>query len=83
MCLSFKLKNNYKLRSFCNENWASLVAQMVKTLPAMLGDLGWIPGQGRSPEGGNGNPLQYSCLEKSMDKGTWQATVQGVPKSWT
>ena len=47
------------------------------------GDLGSIPGLGRSPEEGNGYPLQYSCLENSMDRGTWQATVHGVTKSWT
>ena len=47
------------------------------------GDLGSIPGLGRSPGGENGNPLQYSCLENSMDRGTWQATVHGVVKSWT
>ena len=46
-------------------------------------DLGSIPGLGRSPGGENGNPLQYSCLENSMDRGTWQATVHGVAKSWT
>ena len=46
-------------------------------------ELGLIPGSGRSPGGGNGNPLQYSCLENSMDRGTWQATVHGVVKSWT
>ena len=45
------------------------------------GDLGSIPGLGRSPEGGNGNPLQYSCLENSMDRGAWQATVRGLTKS--
>ena len=45
-------------------------------------DLGSIPGLGRSPGGGNGNPLQY-CLENPMDKGAWQATVQRVTKSWT
>ena len=44
------------------------------------GDLGLIPGLGRSPEGGLGNPLQYSCLENSMDRGTWQAPVHGVAK---
>ena len=44
-------------------SWASLVAQMVKNLPAMSGDLSSIPGLGRSPGGGHGNPLQYSCLE--------------------
>ena len=42
------------------------------------GDLGSIPGSGRSPGEGNGNPLQYSCLENPMDKGAWQATVHGV-----
>ena len=43
--------------------------------------LGLIPGLGRSPGEGNGNPLQYSCLENSMDRGTWQATVHGIAKS--
>ena len=47
------------------------------------GDLGSIPGSGRSPGGGNGNPLQYSCLENSMDRGSWQATVHGITKSLT
>ena len=47
------------------------------------GDQYSIPGWGRSPGGGNGNPLQYSCLENSMDKGAWWATVHGVAKSWT
>ena len=47
------------------------------------GDLGSIPGSGRSSEEGNGNPLQYSCPENSMDRGAWQATVRGVPKSQT
>ena len=46
-------------------------------------DLGSIPGLGRSPGEGNGNPLQYSCLENSMDCGAWQATVHGVTKSRT
>ena len=48
-----------------------------------VGDPGSIPGWGRSPGEGNGNPLQYSCLENSMDRGAWQATVHGVAKSWT
>ena len=47
------------------------------------GDQGLIPGSGRSPGEGNGNPLQYSCLEHPMDGGAWQATVHGVSKSWT
>ena len=45
------------------------------------GDLGSIPGSGRSPGDGNGNPLQYSCLENPMDRGTWQATAHRVAKS--
>ena len=47
------------------------------------GDMGLIPGLGRPPGEGNGNPLQYSCLENSMDRGAWQAIVHGVAKSWT
>ena len=47
------------------------------------GDLGSIPGLGRSPGEGNGNPLQYSCLEYPMDGGAWQATVHGVAKNQT
>ena len=65
---------------------ASQVALVVKNLPVNAGDIrdmGSIPRLGRSPGGGNGNPLQYSCLENSMDRGTWWATVHGVTKSWT
>jgi len=51
-----------------------LVAQMIKTPPAMLGDLVSIPGSGRSLGKGNGNPLQYSFLENSMNRGAWWAT---------
>ena len=51
-----------------------------KNLPTHSKDLGWIPGLGRSPEGGNGNPLQYSCLENPMDRGGWRATVYGITK---
>ena len=54
---------------------------MVKNMPANVGDTGSIPGWGRSPEGGNGNPLQCSCLENPMDRGAWGATVHGVAKS--
>ena len=57
---------------------------MVKNLPAMQiggSNPDSIPGLGRSPGEGNGNPLQYSCLENSMDRGAWQATVHGVAKS--
>ena len=48
-----------------------------------VGDLGLIPVSGRSLGEGNGNPLQYSCPEKSMDKGAWEATVHGVAKNQT
>ena len=54
---------------------------VVKTLPANPGDAGLIPRSGRSPGGGNSNPLQYSCLVNSMDRGGWQATVHWVAKS--
>ena len=56
---------------------------VVKNLPATTGDIGLIPGQGRSPGEGNGNPLQYSCLENSRDRGALWATVPGIAKSWT
>ena len=48
-----------------------------------VGDPGSIPGLGKSPGEGNGNPLQYSCLENPMERGAWQATVHGVAKSQT
>ena len=66
--------------------WVSLVAQMIKNLPANTGDTGdlaLIPGLGRSTGGGNGNPLQYSCVENPMDREAWRATVRGVAKSQT
>ena len=67
-------------------SWTSKVPLVVKNLPASAGDvrdLGLIPGLGRSPEGENGNPLQYSRLENPMDKGAWQATVYRVTKNQT
>ena len=63
---------------------ASQVVLVVKNLPANAGDIrdmGLIPGLGRSPGGGHGNPLQYSCLENPMDKGSWQAIVHSVAES--
>ena len=59
---------------------------MVKNLPDNVGDtedMGLIPGLGRSPGVGNGNPLQYSCLENTMDRRVWWAIVHGVAKSQT
>ena len=54
---------------------------VIKNLPANAGDVGLIPASGRSPGEGNGNLLQYSCLENPMDGETWWATVHGVAKS--
>ena len=65
---------------------ASQVALVVKNLPANARDIGDTrssPGLGRFPGGGNGNPLQYSCLENPMGRRAWRATVQGVTKSRT
>ena len=63
-------------------NLNSLVAQMIES-SCNAGDLDSIPGLGRSPGEGNGNPLQYSCLENPMDRGAWWATVHGVAKNQT
>jgi len=62
------------------------VAQLIKNPPASAGDTrdaGSVPRWGRSPGEGKGNPLQYSFMENSMDRGPWQATVHGVAKSRT
>jgi len=62
------------------------VALVVKNLPANAGnirDAGWIPRVGKSVGEGNGNPLQYSCLENPMNRRAWKARVHGVAKSWT
>ena len=55
---------------------------VVKNLPANSGDAGLIPGLGRCPGRGSGNPLQYSCLESPMDRAVWRAAVHRVTKSW-
>ena len=62
------------------------VVLVEKNLPANSGDkrdLGTVPGSGKTPGGGHGNPLQYSCLEKPLDRGAWWATVHRVAKSGT
>ena len=67
----------YKFRAF-------QMALVVRNLPANAGDIrdtGSIPGSGRSPGEGNGNPFQYSCLENPMDRGAWRAMVHGVAES--
>ena len=59
----------------------AMVVPVVKNPPASAGDMGSIPGSGRSPREGNGNPLQYSCLEIFLDRGAWRASVHGVAES--
>ena len=71
---------NIYLQIFRASQRASLVAQMAKNLPALKG---LISGLGESPGEGNGNPLQYSCLENPMDKGAWGAITHGVANSGT
>ena len=77
---------SFFLEGLANSKGASKVVQEVKNLPAnarATGDTGSIPGLGRFPGGGNGNPLQYSCLGNPMDRGACWATVHGVAKSQT
>ena len=69
------IKSIYALGLPCSSNG--------KESACAAGDQGSIPGSGRSSREGNGNPLQYSCLKNSMDRGAWQATVCGVTKSQT
>jgi len=76
----------FKFRKISNLDYLrepSLVAQTIMNLPANVGDLGLVPGFGRSPGEGNGYSLQYSCLENPMDRGVWQVTVHEVAKSRT
>ena len=90
----FKNKSEPKLQGQINtENtiteghlWSNQVALVIKNPPANAGgirDMGLIPGLGRSPGGGHGNPHQYSSLENPMDRGAWGATVHGAAKSQT
>ena len=73
-CSNKRVAEPYLNLHFPNDKWASQVVLMVKNLPANAGDAGLIPGLERSSAEGNGNPLQYSCLENPMDRGA---------KSWT
>ena len=80
--------NKYKrlIKSSIDDRASGICLKMVKNLPANAGDardMGSIPGSGRSPRGGNGNPLQYSCLENPMDRGARWATVRRATKSQT
>ena len=79
---------HFELRIYVYVFWMGSLpgGSMVKNSPANAGDegdLGSISGSGRSPGGVNGNPLQYSCLENSMDRGAWWVNIHWVTKSWT
>ena len=77
---------SFQIMRFCAPMRASQVVQVLKNPPANAGDtgdVGSIPGPGRSTGGGNGNLLQYSCLENHMDRGAWQVTAHWVSKSQT
>ena len=76
-------KQHCSFKKNCSCKLAKGVTQTVKNLPADAGDQGSIPGSGRFPEGGNGNPLQDSCLENPPDREAWRATVHTVTKNWT
>ena len=87
--LSLLKSSDYLVKSLVKGTMAtgaSQVALVVKNPPANAGDrrdAGSIPGSGRSPGGGQGNPLRYFCLENPTDRGDWWATVHRVAKSWT
>ena len=90
--VSFKSLRPYFLQFFLQRHISSPVNEFLPGFPGgsdgkesacNAGDLGSIPGLGRSPEGGHGNPLQYSHLENPMDRGAWQTTVHSVLKNQT
>ena len=81
--LSELLKKHSEFVFSPKQNQGFTGSSEVKASACNVGDQGWIPELGRSPGEGNGNPLQYSCLENPMDGGAWQATVHGVTKSQT
>ena len=75
--------NGYKSKTSIYAVWGFPGGSDGKASVCNAGDLGSIPGSGRSPGEGNGNPLQFCCLENPMDRGAWYATVHGVTKSRT
>ena len=78
--MKFVSKNCTLIVQYSLWTWGFPGGSVVKNPPTNIGDVGSIPGLGRSSGEGNGNPLQYSCLENSMDKGAWRATVHGVAR---
>ena len=80
---SAELEESHFYQTYAQRRTSQVVI-VVKNLPANAGDIrdaGSIPGLGRSPGGGQGNPFQYSCLKNPMDRGAWRATVHSVAKS--
>ena len=77
-CSSWSIQNRLVLFEVCIPRWCS-----DEEAACNAGDTGLIPGSGRSPGEGNGNPLQYSCLGNAMDRGAWRAAVHGVTNSRT
>ena len=77
--------SDFRLKSSSGNSiwWGFPYSSVGKESVCNARDLGSIPGSRRSPGDGNGNPLQYSCVENPMDRGAWQAKIHGVPKSWT
>ena len=83
ICISLIMSDVYQ--RFLLHLWGFPGGASGKELTANAGDtrdVGLIPGSGRSPRGGHGNPLQYSCLGNPMDRGAWWATVHSITKSW-
>ena len=72
-----------RIRTLCSLFWGFAGGSDDKESAYNTGDTGLIPGSGRSPREGNGNPLQYSFLDNTMDRGAWRATIYGVTKSWS
>ena len=83
LSLKFRLKKNFLNIGLTRAIFGFPGGSDSKECACSAGDLGLIPGLGRSPGGGHGNPLQCSCLENPMNSGAWQATVHGVAKSQT
>jgi len=81
--MPYYLKVKMKVTQSCHEVWGFPGGSVGKESTYNAGDLGLIPGLGRSPGEGNSYPLQYCGLENSTDRGAWQVTVHGVTKRWT
>ena len=78
---SHSVESNSLKKNTCSSGFPG--GSMVKNPPIDAGDMGSIPGLGRSSGGGHGNPLRYSCLANPTDRGAWRAPVHGVTKNWT